>query len=97
MRGAPQREKYTLEELNNLAEIRIYAAENNELLKTISDEEQLYQYNQGSAFDDSDIAERQGELKKDLEGAKEQYYQNDGGRRKYQRIFYSRGIFSFLL
>lgn len=72
--SASQREKYTLEELDNLAEIRIYTAENNELIKTISDEEQLYQYNQDSAFDDSDIAERQDELKKDLEGAKEQYY-----------------------
>lgn len=68
-------EKYTLEELNNLAEIKIYSAENNELIETISDEEQLYQYNQCSlSFDNSDIEERQDELKKDLEGIKEQYY-----------------------
>lgn len=67
-------EKYTIEELDNLAEIRVYSAENNELIKTISDEEQLYQYNQCSIFDDSDIEERQEELKKALEGADEQYY-----------------------
>lgn len=72
--SAQQGEKYTVEDLDNLAEIRIYSAENNELIKTISDEEQLYQYNQCSIFDGSDIAERQDELKKDLEGAKEQYY-----------------------
>lgn len=72
--SAGQGEKYTREELDNLAEIRIYSAENNELIKTISDEEQLYQYNQCPFFDDSDLVERQDELKKDLEGAEEQYY-----------------------
>ena len=72
--SAQQGEKYTREDLDNLAEIRIYSAENDELIKTISDEEQLYQYNQCSLWDDSDIAERQDELKNDLEGAKEQYY-----------------------
>lgn len=69
-----QGEKYTIEDLDNLAEIRIYSAENKELLKTISDEEQLYQYNQTSDFDDSDIEERQEELQKALEGEKEQYF-----------------------
>ena len=34
--------KYTVEDLDNLAEIRIYSAENNELINTINDEEQLY-------------------------------------------------------
>ncbi len=63
-----QGEKYTIEDLDNLAEIRIYSAENNELINTISDEEQLYQYNQSSLFDDSDIVERQDELEKELEG-----------------------------
>lgn len=71
--SAKQGEKYTREDLDNLAEIRIYAAENNELIKTVTDEEKLYQYNQCSVFDGSDIEERQDELKKDLEGAKEQY------------------------
>ena len=69
-----QGEKYTIEDLDNLAEIRIYSAENNELINTIGDEEQLYQYNQCSLFDDSDIAEHQAELEKELEGATEQYY-----------------------
>lgn len=72
--SAQQGRKYTIEDLDNLAEIKIYSAENNELIKTISDEEQLYQYNQCSLFNDSDIEERQDELEKDLEGAKEQYY-----------------------
>lgn len=72
--SAKQGEKYTLEDLDNLAEIRIYSAENNELIKTINDAEQLYRYNQCSLWDDLDIEERQDELKKDLEGAKEEYY-----------------------
>lgn len=72
--SAQREEKYTMEDLNNLAEIKIYSAENNELIKTINDEEQLYQYNQCSLFDASDIEERQDELEKDLAGAKEQYY-----------------------
>lgn len=69
-----QGEKYKTEDLDNLAEIRIYLAEDNELVKTISDEEQLYQYNQWMPFDDSDTEEHQNELNKDLEGAREQYY-----------------------
>ena len=72
--SAQQGGKYTIEELDNLAEIRIYSADNNELIKTISNEEQLYRYNQCSHFDDSDIVERQDELEKKLEGATEQYY-----------------------
>ena len=68
-----QDEKYTVEDLGGLAEIRIFSAEDNELIKTISDEEQLYQYNQHLNFDTSDIEERQNELKKDLNGANEQY------------------------
>lgn len=72
--SARQGEKYTREDLDNLAEIRIYTAENNELIKTITDEEQLYQYNHCSIFDGADIEERQDELKEELEGAKEQYY-----------------------
>ncbi len=72
--SAQQEGKYTIEVLDNLAEIKVYSAKNNELIKTISDEEQLYQYNQCSLFDDSDIEERQDELEKGLEGAKEEYY-----------------------
>ena len=37
--SAQQGEKYTVEDLDNLAEIKIYSAENNELIKTISDKE----------------------------------------------------------
>ncbi len=72
--SAGQERKYTTEELDNLAEIKIYSAENNELIKTISNEEQLYQYTQCSIWDDLDVEEeRQNELKKGLEGVKEQY------------------------
>ncbi len=71
--SAQQGKKYTKEDLNNLAEIKIYSAENNELLKTITDEEQLYQYNQCSLFEESDIEERQDEFKNALEGKNEQY------------------------
>ena len=73
--SAQQEGKYTIEDLDNVAEIKIYSAENNECIKTISDEESLYQYNQCSLFfENSDIEERQNELKKALEGTKEQYY-----------------------
>ncbi len=72
--SSQQEEKYTMEDLDNLAEIKIYSAKNNELIKTINDEEQLYQYNQCPLSDDSDIEEHQDELEKELEGAKEQYY-----------------------
>ena len=71
--SAQQERKYTLEDLNNLAEIQIRSAEDNEPIKTISDEEQLYQYIQCSLWSDLDV-EEQDELKKCLEGAKEQYY-----------------------
>lgn len=71
--SAGQGQKYTREELDNLAEIKIYSAEDHELIKTISDEEQLYLYNQCMFFEDSDIEERQDELEKDLDEAKEQY------------------------
>ena len=40
-----QEEKYTVEDLGGLAEIKIFSAEDNELIKTVSDEEQWYQYN----------------------------------------------------
>lgn len=72
--SARQKEKYTLEELDNLAEIRIYAAENKELIKTVTDEEQLYQYNQCAlSWDDSDMEERQDEWKEELGEIREQY------------------------
>lgn len=73
--SAGQERKYTAEELNNLAEIKIYSAENNELIKTISDEEQLYQYTQCSLWEDLDVEEeRQDEWKNEIDGVKEQYY-----------------------
>lgn len=72
--AAPQEQKYTIEELDNLAEIRIYSADDNELIKTVSDEEQLYQYNQCTTFENLYTEDHQNELEKDLEDATEQYY-----------------------
>lgn len=72
--SARQGEKYTAEELDNLAEIRVYSAESEELIKTITDEEVLYQYNHCALLDDTDIDENQGALEKDLDGAKALYY-----------------------
>ncbi len=72
--SARQDKKYSMEELDNLAKIEIYSAKDNELIKTIEDEETLYQYNQHGFFDDSEIEEHQEELEKSLEGAREQYY-----------------------
>lgn len=75
-----QEGNYTLEELDNLAEIRIYDAENDELIKTINEDEQLYQYNQclpladEVADEDTYMEERQREWKEELEDAKAQYY-----------------------
>ena len=65
--------KYTLEELDNLAQIEIYSAENDEQIKVIDDEEMLYQYNQ--CFPDGSYSEEeQEELEKSLEGTVEEYY-----------------------
>lgn len=76
---AGQEHKYTREELGNLAEVRVYTAEDEELIQTVTDEELLYQYNQCSALEEEVIeeqitGERQTEIKKALEGAKEQYH-----------------------
>lgn len=71
--SAQQDKTYTMEDLDNLAKIEIYSAENDELIKTVNDENMLYQYNQCLSFDDSDTEEHQEELEKSIEGAKEQY------------------------
>lgn len=68
-----QEEEYTREELNDPAQIRIYTAEEDEPVKTITDEEQLYQYNQRASFEEVDSEDRQKELQEALAGAKEQY------------------------
>lgn len=76
---AKQEQNYKEDELINLAEIRVYTAENGELIKTITDEELLYRYNRYSNFEEDMIEEqiseaRQTEIEKTLEGAKEQYH-----------------------
>lgn len=71
--AAGQGEKDAKEELNKLAEIRIYTAADGKLIQTVTDEEQLYQYSQSASFEDSDLEDRQKELEEAVEGAKEQY------------------------
>lgn len=71
--SARQGEKYTAGELDNLAEIRVYSAESGELIKTITNEEVLYQFNHCAVFDDMDIEKNQSVLEKDLDGAKALY------------------------
>lgn len=77
--AAGQEQKYTREELNNLAEIRVYTAGAEEPIKTVTDEEQLYQFNQCAAFQE-DITEEYGneeyqkEIKKTPEEAGAQYH-----------------------
>lgn len=68
-----QERKYTEEDLDNLAQIEIYSAENDELIKVIDDEETIYQYIQ--CFPDGSYSEEeQEELEKGLEGIVEEYY-----------------------
>lgn len=71
--AAGQGEKDVREELNNLAEIRIYTAADGKLIQTITNEEQLYQYSQSTLLEDLNIEEHQRELEEALEGAKGQY------------------------
>lgn len=68
-----QERKYTPEELDNLAQIEIYSAENDGLVKVIDDEDVLYQYIQ-CFWDGSYSEEEQEELEKSLEGTAEEYY-----------------------
>lgn len=67
--------KYTLNELDNLAQIEVYSAERNELIKVVDDEEMLYQYTQCS-FDSASSEVQQKKLEKVIEGIKEEYYIN---------------------
>ncbi len=71
--AASEDKKYTQEELDGLVKIEIYSAESEELLKTVEDEETLYQYNQ-LAFYDSDVETLQEELKEKVQDAKEAYF-----------------------
>lgn len=67
--------RYTKEELGNLARLEIYEAGSDELLQTIEDEETLYQYNQaGAASEDAYTAAKENELKESAEEAGEMYY-----------------------
>lgn len=66
--------KYTVEELDNLAKIEIFSATDNELITTVNDEELLYQFNQHLNLNSEDIEKHQKELKQDIAQLDEQYY-----------------------
>lgn len=72
--SAQQEGSYTREQLGNLAKIEIYTAKDDTLLKTITDEETIYRYNQCELFENLDIEERQEELKESAENTAEAYY-----------------------
>ena len=86
--GALQEKKYTDEQLGNLAKLEIYEAGTDTLLKTIEDEETLYQYNNSRFsstswedkydFEDDEAYEayemKRKELKETAENAGEAYY-----------------------
>lgn len=66
---------YTREELQSTAKLELYEAGSNKLLKTIEDEETLYQYIQASQFsEDAFEAETEKELKENAENVGETYY-----------------------
>lgn len=69
---------YTREELNNLARLEVYEAGSDKLLRTIEDEETLYQYNQAgmSSVNDfeADWEEEEKDLKEAAENAGASYY-----------------------
>jgi len=86
--GAPGEKKYTDEQLNYLAKLEVYEAKSDALLKTIEDEEALYQYNYAQTFSGSwdeelDFEEEEAydayekrweEMKETAENAQETYY-----------------------
>lgn len=63
---------YTKEELGNLAKLEVYEAGSDTLIKTIEDDETLYQYNQAETA--SEDAYTENELEESAEEAGETYY-----------------------
>lgn len=86
--GASQERKYTEEELNHLAKLEIYEAGSDTLLKTVEDEETLYQYNQilSRAGDDGDgFAEWEPEFD-DYEPEEGEWKENPSDEQETYRI-----------
>ena len=73
--GLNREDGYTREDLQNIARLELYEAENDELLKTIEDEETLYEYIQAAQFsEDAFEAENEKELEETAENAGASYY-----------------------
>lgn len=68
---------YTREELNNLARLELYEAENGTLLQTIEDEDTLYRYckaQEGMASENAYVAKEEDNLKEPPDAAGASYY-----------------------
>lgn len=73
--GISSEKTYTREELQSTAKLELYETGSDKLLKTIEDEETLYQYIQASQFsEDAFEAETEKELKETAENVGETYY-----------------------
>lgn len=73
--GLSREDGYAGEDLQNTAKLELYEAGSDKLIKTIQDEETLYQYIQAVGFsEDSYEAETEKELKETAENAGETYY-----------------------
>lgn len=86
--GVSQDRKYTEEELDNLAKLEIYEAGSDTPLKTIEDEETLYQYNQifsRSGDDGDDFAEWEPEFD-DYEPEEGEWKENPPDEQETYRI-----------
>lgn len=68
--GAPAEKSYTKEDLQNTAKLELYEAGSDTVVKTIEDEETLYQYVQAAEFsEDAFDAEKEKKLKETAENA----------------------------
>lgn len=73
--GSGSESGYTREDLNDLARLELYEAESGMLLKTIEDEEILYQYCQAEVMsEDAYDAEKEKSLREAAENAGASYY-----------------------
>lgn len=73
--GLSREDGYTREDLQNTAKLELYEAGSGKLLKTIEDEETLYQYIQAAEFsEDGYEAETEKERKETAENAGETYH-----------------------
>lgn len=90
-----QDRKYTEEELDNLAKLEIYEAGSDTPLKTIEDEETLYQYNQIFSGTGDDFAEWEPEFD-DYEPEEGEWKENPSdGQETYRIVVYKYPVAKF--